>query len=132
MGRALSRVVEDLVEMERGRSLGIRVELAVSAGVPEELPTGVFRDVLLVVSEALANARRHSGARRVRVALGATEEEIWVEVADDGAGFDPRQSPEGVGLSAMRERTALLDGTLEVRSEPGKGTTVRLRVPRPS
>jgi two-component system sensor histidine kinase UhpB len=68
----------------------------------------------------------------VRVALWATEGEIRVEVADDGAGFDPRQTPEGVGLGAMRERTALLDGILEVLSEPAKGTTVRLRVPRPS
>lgn len=132
VGRALARAVGDLVEMERRRSAGIVVELVVSEGVPEELPKEVCKDVLLVVREALANARRHSGARRVRVALWATEEEIRVEVSDDGAGFDPRQTPGGVGLSAMRERTALLDGSLEVRSEPAKGTTVRLRVPRPS
>ena len=132
VGRTLARAVEDLVEMERRRSSGIHVELAVSEGVPEELPTEVCKDVLLVVREALANARRHSGARRVRVAVGATEEEIRVEVADDGVGFDPRQSPGGVGLSAMRECTALLNGRLEVSSEPARGTTVRLRVPRPS
>ena len=132
VGRALARAVGDLVEMERRRSAGVRVELAVSEGVPEELPKEACKDVLLVVREALANARRHSKARRVRVALGATEDEIWVEVTDDGAGFDPRQTPEGVGMRAMRERTALLNGKLEVLSEPAKGTTVRLRVPRPS
>jgi signal transduction histidine kinase len=132
VGRALARAVEDLVGLERRRSPGIHVELAVSEGFPEELPKEVCKDVLLVVREALANARRHSGARRVRVALWATEEEIRVEVADDGVGFDPRQTAEGVGLGAMRERTALLNGRLEVLSEPAKGTTVRLRVPRPS
>jgi PAS domain S-box-containing protein len=132
VGRALARAVEDLVGMERRRSPGIHVELAVSDGVPEDLPPEVCKDVLLVVGEALANARRHASARRVRVALGATDEEIRVEVADDGAGFDPRQTPEGVGLSAMRERTALLNGRLEVLSEPAGGTTVRLRVPRPA
>ncbi len=132
VGRALARAVEDLVETERRRSPGTHVELAVSEGFPEELPTGVCKDVLLVVREALANARRHSGARRVRVGLGATEEDIRVEVADDGVGFDPRRTKEGVGLGAMRERTALLNGELEVLSEPAKGTTVRLRVPRPS
>ena len=131
VGRALARAVGDLVEMERRRSAGVAVELAVSEGVPEELPKEACKDVLLVVREALANARRHAGARHVRVALGATEEEIWVEVTDDGAGFDPRQTPEGVGLTAMRERTALLNGKLEVLSEPAKGTTVRLRVPVP-
>jgi len=132
VGRALARAVEDLVGLERRRSPGIHVELAVSEGFPEELPKEVCKDVLLVIREALANARRHSGARRVRVALGATEEEIRVEVADDGVGFDPRQTPESVGLSAMRERTALLNGRLEVLSEPAGGTTVHLRVPRPS
>ncbi len=132
VGRALARAVEDLVELERRRSPGIRVEFAVSEGVPEELPREVCKNVLLVVGEALANARRHAKARRVRIALGATGEEIRVEVTDDGAGFDPRRTSEGVGMRAMRERTALLNGTLEVLSEPAGGTTVRLRVPRPS
>jgi signal transduction histidine kinase len=132
VGRALARAVEDLVGLERGRLPGIDVELAVSEGVPEELPKEVCKDVLLVIREALVNARRHAMAQRVRVALGATDEEILVEVADDGVGFDPREITEGVGLNAMRERTALLNGRLEVLSEPAKGTTVRLRVPRPS
>ena len=132
VGRALARAVEDLVGLERRRLPGIEVELVVSEGVPEELPKEVCKDVLLVVREALANARRHSGARRVRVVLGATDEEIRVEVTDDGVGFDARETAEGVGLNAMRERTALLDGRLEVLSEPAKGTTVSLRVPRPS
>ena len=132
VGRALARAVEDLVGVERRRSPQVEVELAVSEGVPQELPKEVCRDVLLVVREALANARRHSAARIVRVALEASAEELRVEVADDGAGFDPRRSPEGVGLSAMRDRSAALGGTLEVFSEPGKGTRVRLRFPLPS
>ncbi len=131
VGRALARAVEDLVGVERRRSPGIEVELAVSEGVPQALPKEVCRDVLLVVREALANARRHSAARRVRVALDAASEELRVEVADDGAGFDPSQSPVGVGLAAMRERSAALGGELKVSSEPGKGTTVRLRFPLP-
>ena len=132
VGRALARAVENLVWVERRRTPQVDVTLGVSEGVPQEIPKEVCKDVLLVVREALANARRHSAARRVRVALDATDEEIRVEVSDDGAGFDPRQSAEGVGLSAMRERSAALGGKLEVSSEPGKGTTVRLRFPQPS
>jgi PAS domain S-box-containing protein len=131
VGRALARAVENLVWVERRRTPEVEVTLGVSEGVPQELPKEVCKDVLLVVREALANARRHSAARRVRVALDATDEEIRVEVSDDGAGFDPRQSAEGVGLSAMRERSAALGGKLEVSSEPAKGTTVRLRFPVP-
>jgi signal transduction histidine kinase len=90
--------VEDLVELERRRSPALEVELAVEEGVPTKLPEEVCKGVLLVVREALTNARRHSSARHVRVALGATEEEIVVEVSDDGVGFDPRQSTKRVGL----------------------------------
>src|SRR5215217_5554691 len=132
VGRALARAVEDLVELERRRSPAIEMELAVQEGIPTKLPEEVCKGVLLVLREALTNARRHSSARRVRVALGATEEEIWVEVSDDGVGFDPRQRTGNVGIGAMTERTALLSGSLEVFSEPAEGTTVRLRVPRPS
>src|SRR5215204_1209259 len=132
VGRALARAVEDLVELERRRSPAIEMELAVQEGIPTKLPEEVCKGVLLVLREALTNARRHSSARRVRVALGATEEEIWVEVSDDGVGFDPRQRTGNVGIGAMTERTALLSGSLEVFSEPAEGTTVRLRVPRPT
>jgi len=131
VGRALARAVQDLVELERRRSPATEVELAVQEGVPEQLPEEVCKGVLLVVREALTNARRHSSARHVRVALAATEEEIRLEVSDDGVGFDPRQRTESVGLGAMRERTALLSGRLEIFSEPAEGTRVRLRVPRP-
>src|SRR5215212_1002033 len=131
VGRALARAVQDLVELERRRSPATEVELAVQEGVPEQLPEEVCKGVLLVVREALTNARRHSSARHVRVALAATEEEIRLEVSDDGVGFDPRQRTDSVGLGAMRERTALLSGRLEIFSEPAEGTRVRLRVPRP-
>jgi PAS domain S-box-containing protein len=131
VGRALARAVEDLVELERRRSPEIEMELAVQEGFPTKLPEEVCKGVLLVIREALTNARRHSSAQRLRVALGATEEEMWVEVSDDGVGFDPRQRTGTVGFGAMRERTALLSGRLEVFSEPAEGTTVRLRMPRP-
>ena len=130
VGRALARGVEDLVELERRRSPAIEMELTVLEGFPTKLPEEVCNGVLLVTMEALTNARRHSSARRVRVALGATEEELWVEVSDDGVGFDPRQRTANVGIGAMRERAALLSGRLELFSKPAEGTTVRLRVPR--
>jgi PAS domain S-box-containing protein len=131
VGQALVLAVEDLVELERRRSPAIEMDLCVQEGIPRKLPEELRKGVLLVVREALTNARRHSSAQRVRVALGATEEVLWVEVSDDGVGFDPRQRTGNVGIGAMRERSALLSGTLELFSEPAEGTTVRLRVPRP-
>jgi len=81
VGRALDRSMQDLVELERRRSTAaMEIELSAQEGVPRKLPEEVCKGVLLVVREALTNARRHSSARRARVVLGATEEEILVEV----------------------------------------------------
>jgi PAS domain S-box-containing protein len=86
--------------------------------------------VYRIVQEALANVARHARARRVSVTLARRGQRLVVTVRDDGAGFDPASSRPGrLGLVTMRERAALLEGTLEVRSSPGKGTEVRLVVP---
>ena len=57
-------------------------------------------------------------------------EDLIAEVADDGVGFGPDTRP-GVGMGSMRERAVLIDGELEIESEPELGTSVRLRVPLP-
>ena len=82
-----------------------------------------------ILQEALANVRRHSGARNVEVGLRTDDEAILIEVADDGRGFDPGSARAGIGLSAMRERVEGLGGEIEVRSRPGEGTKVTVRVP---
>jgi signal transduction histidine kinase len=66
------------------------------------------------------------------VALGADEDHLDIEVADDGRGFAAGTADGGMGLSTMRERAALLGGELEVRSGPDEGTRVRLRLARPN
>lgn len=84
--------------------------------------------LLRIVHEALHNAVRHSGAQRIVVRLGAE----GVAVTDDGVGFDPGRAElrsRHLGLTSMEERARELGGRLEVRSAPGAGTTVRLRVP---
>jgi signal transduction histidine kinase len=109
------------------RALGIEVDVR-----PQTVPGAASRHRRgRLVREALTNARQHSAARHVRVSLGATGEELSVEVADDGRGFMAETIDGGMGLSTMRERAALLGGELEVRTGPGEGTRVRLRLPRP-
>jgi signal transduction histidine kinase len=87
--------------------------------------------VLLIVGEALTNARRHADARNVRVALSGSPAHLSVEVADDGKGLSRaalRSARAQTGMTGMRERAALLGGELDICSGPGAGTTVRLRV----
>jgi len=96
------------------------------------LPEGTATQPLRLIREALTNARQHSAARRVRVTLGTDEDQLDIEVADDGRGFAAGAAVGGMGLSTMRERAALLGGDLEVRSQPGEGTRVRLRLAGPN
>jgi len=82
-----------------------------------------------VVQEAMSNVARHAGGRRVCVS--AVLEDAWtvVRVDDDGRGCDARAAAHGPGLTGMRERAALAGGSLAVRSVPGEGTLVELRLP---
>jgi signal transduction histidine kinase len=86
--------------------------------------------------EALLNAKRHAGARKVTVKLRQDDAYIEIVVADDGQGFASEQWGEAsakaghFGLLHMRERIGLLGGVCKIASRPGEGTTVRITVPR--
>jgi signal transduction histidine kinase len=84
-----------------------------------------------VAQEALRNALRHARPQQVRVELHAENGGTRLTVVDDGCGFDPsaRRDHASLGLASMRERVALLGGRLEVRSQPGQGTSVTAWVP---
>jgi len=101
------------------------------ARLPATLETALFR----VAQEALTNVRKHAQTDRVRVALGLRDGAVRLEVSDRGRGFAPAEAKqeagpgERVGLPSMRERIALLGGALEIRSEPGSGTSVVAEAP---
>ena len=93
--------------------------------VDEQTAIHVYR----VLQEALANVSRHSGARQATVRLRTKERSVELDIEDHGRGFAPGGSARGLGLVAMRERAALVGGTLHVGAAPGGGTLVRLTVP---
>jgi signal transduction histidine kinase len=106
------------------------VRLAYEEGGAEQRHVSeVESTVYRLVQEALTNAVKHAGATRVDVAIDDGSGPIDIEVRDDGTGFDPEQVGAGFGLLGMRERVGIVNGTLEVRSELGRGTTVRARIP---
>jgi PAS domain S-box-containing protein len=125
--RPLVRAIESIVELNRQIGGGCQFELVVDEGFPAAFagPAGV--EVVRVVQEALANVRRHSGARHAVVTLGMANGEVLVEIEDDGRGFGP-QTSYGMGLTGMRERVLALGGKLEVEGREGVGTRVFLRV----
>ena len=121
---ALERLAESFTEQTR---IGVDVE----ARLPEErlapeIETAVYR----IVQEALTNVVKHARARNVSILLSRKNGRVSVMIEDDGQGFDPaRARADGLGLLGMRERAALLDGTLSIESSNGAGTTLVLDVP---
>ena len=128
--RSLVKSVESLVELNRRLAPDRNIDLVIEEGFPYGLPGEVEGELLHVIREALTNARQHSGAKSVAVTLKVEGSDVVAEISDDGQGFALEGTP-GVGLSSMQERAAIVDGRLEIESEVGQGTSVRLRVPVP-
>jgi signal transduction histidine kinase len=92
--------------------------------------------VYRVLQEALTNVAKHAAARSVSVGLVRDEATVELRVQDDGIGFEQATRPEAaagdrrrLGLQGMRERAALLGGSVEVESLPGAGTTITAHFP---
>jgi signal transduction histidine kinase len=96
------------------------------------LPQGIQEVLYRVAQESLQNVAKHSGALHVNLSLLTADRRIRLSVSDDGAGFcleSAQIQPMSFGLAGMRERAALLGGSLAIRSAPLKGTTVTLELP---
>jgi PAS domain S-box-containing protein len=93
----------------------------------ETVSTAAYR----IAQEALTNVARHAAASNVEVALKTQNGFLTLAVVDDGQGFDARHlsDSEGLGVAGMRERATLVGGSLDVQSQPQKGTRVSFKVP---
>ena len=113
------------------RSSGVRLVWDVEElpEVGDLKPSTVFA-LQRVVLEAITNALKHSGARCLRLSARANNGEVEVCIDDDGHGFDTSRHAAGLGLSNMRARAQRIGAQLRIQSHPGKGTTVRLYLPR--
>ncbi len=120
---------------ELATQLDADVTLDIDPHLPR-LATATEVALLRTAQGALANVRRHSEARHVVVTVAQVDDEVRLDVVDDGAGFDPASLLDaeptlagGYGLRAMRARLSALGGNLAVESEPGHGTALSVTVP---
>jgi len=114
------------------KHLGIHVQLHASRSSDERLNTEVETMVYRLAQEALNNVAKHARAQHVDIVLDRNADHVSLIVEDDGVGFNPSDREtlgEGLGLTGMRERAALVGADLQIESIPGRGTTVILRVP---
>jgi signal transduction histidine kinase len=119
---------------ERARRDGLAVDLKLDLAYEQgrfsdrhtpELETAIYR----IVQEALTNATKHGDAMAVLVEATEGDSAVQLTIRDDGEGFEPGGSTEGLGLAGMRERAEILSGSLEVESAPGQGTSITATLP---
>jgi PAS domain S-box-containing protein len=113
-------------------NLVVKTRLAQST---QRCPPATELNLFRIMQEALNNVEKHARARTIRVQIAFQRRGLMLRIQDDGRGFDPAASKaakrrgEGIGLTNMRERAAILGGTCEVESVPNEGTTITVRAP---
>jgi|GEM_PF-5960481 len=118
---------------DRASRPGLTIDLSTS-GVAASLPPPLKLAFFRICQEALNNVLKHAHARRVQVSLVLKDEILRLTVADDGLGGLPpralgKRQGKNFGISIMRERSALVNGTLSIDSPPGEGTTITVEAP---
>ncbi|MGA2150469.1 MAG: ATP-binding protein [Bryobacteraceae bacterium] len=108
---------------------GIEVEVQASQSgrLPEETETHLFR----IAQEALTNVARHSGATRVAIRMDRQGREFRLTIEDNGRGLPAAPASGGMGLTGMRARARSAGGAVSIRSRPGHGVLIEVRVPTP-
>lgn len=108
---------------------GFTVELDIAESI-DQLSMDVEQGVYRIVQEALENTISHANANTVRISLFEQEQDIVLEITDDGRGFDVNATSSNghYGLQGMRERATMMNGELIVQSQPKEGTELRLTI----
>ncbi len=120
---ALERLTESFREQT---GLAVQFEARLVERLPPDVETALYR----IVQEALTNIVKHARARTVSILLTRKESSVVAVIEDDGRGFSPdAYHGQGIGIVGMRERLALIDGTLSVETAPGAGTSLVAEVP---
>ena len=114
-------------EFSEHQGIEINVKADVASTIPFEIGVTLFR----ILQEALHNAVKHSGVKRIDVRLSRHPNEVHLTISDAGKGFDIEAARQGrgLGLASMEERVRLVNGTIAFDSKPMGGTIIRVRVP---
>jgi PAS domain S-box-containing protein len=114
-------------EFEKRFSIPVKLEISDDElTLAPETATGLFR----LFQESLTNIARHAAASQVHASLNRVDNEIILKIADNGKGFDTSQKrKKTLGLLGMKERTMMMEGSLDIDSKPGAGTTITITVP---
>ena len=105
----------------------LKPQLELSGELPR-LQISIEDELYAIVQEALNNSLRHSSASKVTVEVKLVKNELILSVQDNGMGFEIQNVKQGVGLGSMKERARKIEGEIEITSQLGQGTLVKVRV----
>jgi len=112
-------------DVERQSGIEVDFDVNIRSAPIDHIAIYLFR----IAQEGLQNIIKHANARSISVQLIETRDFTVLILEDDGTGFDPGKTTTGNGLSNMKERAILIGGSFSLESEPGKGTTIRVKIP---
>jgi len=122
----VAALTKQVVVMHARYKLAVETDLGEDTDLSLEKKHALYR----IAQEALHNIVKHARASNVVLRLARQEREVFLEVCDNGKGFDPTGPfPGHLGVRSMRERVAKIGGTLTIKSAPGQGTCIHVRVP---
>jgi two-component sensor histidine kinase len=124
--QSLETLVESLVRDFEGTT-GISPE--VSLDLPIQLASHLVAPVYRITQEALNNIRKYAKATVVHINICTTSTGVYLIIKDNGCGFDVEKVSGGYGIQGMKERVAVLQGRLQLESEPGEGCCIRVGIP---
>jgi signal transduction histidine kinase len=113
---------------EFSRHTGVPASVTVD-GTLDDLPEAHRTCIYRVVQEALTNCAKHAKAKNVLVSVHGRSDSVEALIEDDGIGYNTASRSVGLGLLGIEERVQELEGTLQIISQPGKGTTLRVQIP---
>jgi signal transduction histidine kinase len=123
-------LIQKMAERAERVLTGVDLTIKIPENCPAELVSLAFkRHLVMFFKEVVHNCARHSGATAVRVAISVTGRQFQLVFSDNGCGFDPECSSDGWGLGSIRQRAQEICGEMELRSSPGAGTTITLKIP---
>lgn len=95
----------------------------------DRLKSEVKINIYRILQESLQNCVKHAIAKNIEVTLGANEKDILIKVSDDGVGYQVKKEKKGIGLKNITSRVQKMDGTVDIKSKIGKGTTLLVQIP---
>jgi signal transduction histidine kinase len=122
----LQVALRDLADQFHENTLHVEIKAALDERIDPQIELAFYR----LAQEAVTNIVKHANAAHVSIVVAVQPGSAILVITDDGVGFDPNSiEHKGLGLVAMLERFQVLGGSIEIRSRPGAGTTIRAHVP---